>query len=112
MDEVAGIERLASFIAAHVKMGFPKTALSYNEDAAVREIAKRLGTPAVCLFSAEEVKAKVKQMDQMQAQAAAAEVARAQGEAIQQNATAMQSIQSTPASPVPLLTPEAAGGLM
>jgi hypothetical protein len=112
IDEVASIERLASFVAAHVKMGFQKAALTYNEDAAVREVARRLGTPATCLYSPSEVAAKVKAQEQIQARMMQAEAARAEGEAAQQGADALGAVQSTPASPTPLVSPEAGGGLM
>jgi hypothetical protein len=112
IDEVASIERLGSAAAAFKKMEFKDIDLVFDAQQALREIAKRLGTPAVCLRSVADVKAESEKQKKLQAAAMAAEVARAQGEAVQQQADAQAAVQSTPASPVPMLTPEAGGGLM
>lgn len=115
IDEVAAIERLASFVAALVKMGFLKAAATFNEEVAVREVAKRLGTPAAVLRSEREVAKAWKEQEQLQARAAKAEADRAEGEALQQRMEALQAagpVASVPAEPMPLVTPEAGGGLM
>ena len=113
IEEVAAIERLASFVAAHVKMGFTKAALVYDEVAATREVAKRLGTPAVVLKSERQVAILVKQQEELQARMLKAEADRAEGEAIEQGADAAASagaVQPVPANPVPVVTPEMGGG--
>ena len=112
MDEVAAQERIAAFVAALEKAGFPEARLTFNADAAVREVAKRLGTPASILYSADEVKAKVKAEQDMQRQAMQAEIAKTQGQALNQAAQANAAGASMPAQPMPLVSPEAGGGLM
>lgn len=115
IEEVAAIERLGSVVAGHVKMGFTKAALVYDEVAAIREIAKRLGTPAVVLRSERQVTKMAKEQEQLQARMMKAEADRAEGEAIEQGADAAASagaVQPVPANPVPVVTPEMGGGLM
>lgn len=111
MDEVAAVERLASAAAGLIKLGFQEVATTFDPDAALREMAKRLGTPATILRSQDDVKKRLEEQRKLQAQAAQAELARAQADANAKNAQAA-AVQSTPAQPVPLVTPEAGGGLM
>jgi len=112
IDEVAAIERLASAAAGLIKLGFQDVAMTFDPDAALREMAKRLGTPAGILRSEDEVKAQKAENAKLQREAMRAEVARAQGEAMAQQAEAAGAVQSQPATPVPLVSPVAGGGLM
>ena len=112
IDEVAAIEREAAFNAAGMKMGFSEAKFTFNFAAAARRIGELLGTPAEIRRSEPEVKAMIEAEQKMLAQAQAAEVARAQGEAMQQRADAATAMQSVPAQPMPLVSPEAGGGLM
>jgi hypothetical protein len=112
IDEVAAIEREAAFNAAGMKMGFTEAKFTFNFAAAARRIGELLGTPAEIRRSEQEVKAMIDGERKMMAQAQQAEVARAQGEAVQQRADAAAAMQSVPAQPMPLVSPEAGGGLM
>jgi hypothetical protein len=111
IDEVASIERLGAAASAFKKMEFADIDLVFDAEQAMREIAKRLGTPAVCLRSATDVKKASDAQKEMQRKAMAAEVARAQGEAVAQQAEATGAVQSVPAQPTPIVSPEAGGGL-
>lgn len=108
-DEVASIERLASFVAGLVKMGFTDAAAVFDAAKAVRETADRLGVPAAVIASPEEVQKKNQAAAQLQQRMAQAEAARAEGEAVAQRAEAQGAVQSMPAQPTPIVAPTLLG---
>jgi hypothetical protein len=110
-DEVAAIERLASYVAALKKMEFREVDDIFDAVMSVRNIAKRLGVPADTLLSEAEVKQRSKERRVLMAQMAKAEAMRATGEAVQQGAEAAQAAAAVPpsvqqpASPPPVVVP-------
>lgn len=89
-DEVAAIERVLSFAAALLKMGMPIQVVMATIDvvAAIREVAKRLGTPADLLKPDKEVKAAIKAMEDQANRAANAQIKKTEGEAADAHASA------------------------
>lgn len=104
-DEVAAVERTASFVAALAKLEFQEARDVFDAVAAVREVAQRLGVPAAVLRSEEQVKAAIRERQAMARAQAQAEVVRAQGEAAEQVADASAAGASVPAQPPPVVAP-------
>ena len=115
-DEVAAIERLAAYVAGLAKL-FPEVADIFDPNQAVRNIAKRLGVPADTLASDSELAKKKKAREAAQQAMVRAEVARAQGEAAQQQADAAIAAQEVnrgqpvPTPPPGIVSPAIGGGL-
>lgn len=121
-DEVAAIERVASFIAALTKLKVPEALEVFNVESSVREVAKRLGVPADVLISKLEMEKKRKQREAAQAAMLKAQVAQAHGDAAQAvgagraamagpgGAPGGGSFQAVgPAAPPPILAPTLEG---
>ena len=134
-DEVAAIERVLAFAGALLKMGYPLQLVMAVIDAvqAMRDVAKRLGTPANLLKPEAEAAAVLKEMAQMAARMQAAAAAKAEGDAKQAHEQAHSTmadalaarggggggpapgpapggmngaqLQPTPATPTPLVGP-------
>ena len=108
-DEVAAIERFASFVAALAKLGFMEAAENFDPVGAMRSVSKRLGCPAEVMVGRAEAEKKTKQRLALQQQMQEAEAQRAQGEAIAQAGVAGQEMgaaqQSMPARPPPVIAP-------
>jgi hypothetical protein len=108
-DEVAAIERLASFVAALAKLEFQDARDVFDPVSAVREVAARLGCPAGVLISEDKVRAKIAQREAAATQLAKAQVAKAQGEALEQAGMGAQAMQEAgapvPAQPPPVVNP-------
>jgi len=113
-DEVAAIERGASFVAALTKMGLitPEQAQdSFDPDSSIREVFRLLGAPANILRSERERDNRRKARVEAESRAMQAEVARAEGEALEQQAMGAQAAGlPVPASPPPVIAPTLGGG--
>jgi hypothetical protein len=82
MDEVVGIEREAAFVASLLKMGFQEARFHFDVGQAIREHAKRVGSPASTLHSmakAKELEAQARAAAERQA---GAEASKVEGEAM------------------------------
>jgi hypothetical protein len=118
MDEVAGIEREAGFVATLGKEGFAKAKYWFDEGMAIKEHAKRVGAPATTIRSDAEAKKLMDADEQMQRAMAQAEIAKTQSEAARNNAQAMPPEAAAPAgaagafgiAPQPAMVPS--GGLL
>ncbi len=112
-DEVAAIERVLSFAAALLKMGLPLKVILATLDVVegIREIAKRLGTPAALLKPPEEVKKALAAMDEMEARAAQAQVAQVEGAAAEAHGKAAQARAAALATQAPQSGGAPQGGL-
>lgn len=108
-DEVAAIERGSAFVAGLLKMGFDEVRDDFDPGQAVREAFKRLGVPAKVLPSDAERNKRRKERQQLMARMARAEAARAEGEAVEQGATAAAAANGQglpiPAQPTPVVGP-------
>lgn len=108
-DEVAAIERGASFAAGLMKMGFDEVRDDFDPGQALREAFKRLGMPAKVLRSKTESSRLRKMRMETSAKLAQAETARAQGEAAAQVGAGAQAMQQgglpVPAQPTPVVSP-------
>ena len=97
-DEVANIERLITAKSAMVKMDPGSRAKHVlKDDAAMREMAERLSTPASMLASDQEVEEAVAQEQQMAAQAMQAQTMKSAAEADRAKAGADQMRQEAEA---------------
>jgi hypothetical protein len=114
-DEVGAIERGFAFVAQARKLGFEEAADAFDAAAATREVFKRLGIPASCQRSEAESKKMAEGRARAMAAAREAEVAKAQGEAVEQAGLARQALQESgavqtmPAQPTPLIAPTMEG---
>jgi hypothetical protein len=87
-DEVAAIERLASFVAGHMKLDFRRAALVYDDEEAVRQVAKLLEAPAGVLRTKAKVEELVKAQDAAEARAASASASKDEATAAEKLARA------------------------
>ncbi len=81
-DDVASIERGAAFVAGLQKMGFRRAALTFDDEAAAREVFKLLGTSAGVLRSKAEVDRMMKAEQAMAERQMAAEASAKEGQAL------------------------------
>jgi hypothetical protein len=97
IDEVAALERLASFVAGHLKLGFKRASLVYDDEEATRQVAKLLGAPSGVLRTKSKVRELADAEAQAEARMAAAAASKDEATAAEKMARAQEVSGALPA---------------